>query len=156
LFEHNLLPNDTLLSTRAEQPETAGLLTNAQQADDVEVSLRIMATNIIEQASSTANQTQQSTSRSKVASVSSHVFGQAVDSLGQDRNLYLWRASVGVIVSVFRNYGGFTFFRNRHQVLASGLIVEFSPQVYRSPRSLQRQNGSLPGVADSSAKIDGC
>jgi hypothetical protein len=143
-----LIPNN-------RPPGNECLLTNPQDTDDVEVSLGIMATNIIEQSSSAADQTQQATSRSEVASVCSHVFGQTVDSLGQDRNLYLWRASIGVIVSVFRNNGGFSFFRNRHQVLASGLIVEFSPQVYRSPRSLQRQNGSLPGVADSSAKIGG-
>jgi hypothetical protein len=127
-------------TAKARLPTHDRLLTDAQRTDDIQITLGIVATDIIKQSTAAADQTQQTTSRSIIASVGSHVFCQPVDSLCQNGNLDLWRPSICVVVSVFRNHGGFAFFRNRHQVLASELINEFSSQVYRSRRSLQLQN----------------
>jgi len=94
-----------------------GLLSNPQFSDDIEISLRILASHVVEQASSTANQTQQSSSRGVILAVSPHVLGQPVNPLGQDGNLHLRRAGIGIGFLMFADYLGSSLFRDRHSFL---------------------------------------
>lgn len=94
-----------------------GLLTNAQFSDDIEVSLWVFAPHVVEQTSATADQTQQASSRGVVFAVRPHVLSQPVNPLGQDGNLHLRRAGIGVRFSMFADYLGFSLFRDRHSFL---------------------------------------
>ncbi len=51
-----------------------GLFANAQFSNDIEITLRVLAAHIVQQTSATADQTQQTTPRSKVLAMGSHVF----------------------------------------------------------------------------------
>ena len=72
------------------------LLTNAQFTNNVEVPLRVLATYVVEKTPSTAHQPKEAPPRRIVFAVSAHVLGQAIDPLGQDANLHLWRAGISV------------------------------------------------------------
>ena len=66
------------------------------RADDPKISLGIMLAEVIQQASTTADHSQQTAPCSVVLGMRSHVFGQAVNPCGQNGNLDFRGASIAV------------------------------------------------------------
>jgi hypothetical protein len=119
-----------------------GLLTNAQLSDDIEISLWILTPHIVEQTSATANQTQQASPGGVILAVSPHVLGQPINPLGQDGNLHLRRAGIGVGFLMVADNLGFSLFRDRHSFFCFCYVVLHShvwPVVYRCEGFTQRQ-----------------
>lgn len=91
-----------------------GLFTDAQLSDDIEIPLRIFTSDVVEQTSATTDQTQQAATRGIILAMGSHVLGQPIDALGQDGNLHLGRAGIGVRLLMLADYLCFSLFRDRH------------------------------------------
>src|SRR5256885_13422418 len=74
-------------------PSTA----DAELVDDDPVSLRSPDPEVLQKASPLADQHQQSATRMMILRVLLEVVGQAVDALGQERDLHLGRTGVAVV-----------------------------------------------------------
>jgi superfamily II helicase len=76
------------------QPLEKQLLSNIQSADQIQISLRIMLANIIQQGSPLANHSQKAASARVISGCTSHVLGHSVDTLRQHGNLHIGRTIV--------------------------------------------------------------
>ncbi|TWU17936.1 hypothetical protein Poly21_00880 [Allorhodopirellula heiligendammensis] len=117
-----------------DQPDEK-LLANTELTNHIQVTLRIVSSNVIEQPTSATDQTEQAASRSKVFAVRSHVLGQTIDPLSQNRNLHLRGSGVICSRSVFADYFLLTFFRDRHTV--NCFLDESNTEVTCHPRQTQ-------------------
>ena len=70
-------------------------------SDNVKITLRIDLSQIIQQAASSADHAQQTTSRGVVFFMASHVFSQIINPRGQDRDLYFGRPGVFITTLEF-------------------------------------------------------
>ncbi len=70
-----------------EQSEAASLLTNFKPTNDGQIPLWINLLQIVQQAATTTYHTQESTPAGIVLVMRPHVFGEAIDSSGQNCNL---------------------------------------------------------------------
>jgi len=76
------------------QPLEKQLLSDIQSADQIQISLRIMLPNIIQQGSTLANHSQKAASARVISDCPSHVLGHSVDTLRQHGNLHIGRTIV--------------------------------------------------------------
>ena len=83
------------------------LTTNAQLRDERSVPLDVVAPEVVEHPTATTDEHEQAPLRVKVLLVDLHVLGQVTDAFGEDRNLHLGRARVGVVGAVLGDRGGF-------------------------------------------------
>jgi len=90
------------------------LLTDAKFTDDIKVSLRILATDVVEQPSAAGDQSEQTASRGKILAMGSHVLGQSIDPFGQNCDLNFGGSGVGGGRTVFADHFLLAFFRDRH------------------------------------------
>ena len=72
------------------------LLADAKLTDDVQIPLRIDASQIIQKATTTTDHTQQTPAAGVVLLVQLHVLSQVVDSAGEQRDLNFRRTGVAV------------------------------------------------------------
>ena len=86
---------------RIDRSASQLLLTNSKSSDNVKITLRIDLSQIIQQAASSADHAQQTTSRGVVLLMCSHVFSQIVNPRGQDRDLYFGRSGIFITTLVF-------------------------------------------------------
>ena len=73
------------------------LSTNAELRDERSVPLDVVAPEVVEHATAAADEHQQPALRVKVLLVDLHVLRQVTDALGEERDLHLGRAGVGVV-----------------------------------------------------------
>ena len=52
-----------------------------------------------------------------------HMLGQPINPLRQDRNLHLWGAGIGIRFTVVADYLGFSLFRDRHSFLVVYVVL---------------------------------
>ena len=142
--------------TRKNPPTSATeLLPDAQLPNDIQITLRIFAANIVEQTSTSADQTQQTPPRSEIFAVGSHVFGQTVDSLRQNRDLHLRRSGIRIVMLVVSDDLLFSLFRDRHSffwvsvVSSTGLI-----EATKCTGVSQTRNGNSPTITHHSSFCD--
>lgn len=89
-----LSANSSAEKQRHPQDADALLLTDAQTPDRIEIALRIHIAEIIQKATTTADQCKQTSAARIVFLVRPHMFRQVVNPSRQDRNLDLRRAGV--------------------------------------------------------------
>src|SRR5919108_3047714 len=70
------------------------LFAQAQPLDQVAVLVRVLALQVIEQLAPLAHQLEQPAARVEVLDVGLEMLGEAVDALGEERDLHLGRAGV--------------------------------------------------------------
>ena len=100
-----------------------GLLTNSETLEEVKVTIRITIADIVQQTTTTRHHSKKATSCRIVFGVSSHVFRQAVDSLGQNCDLDVGRTVVLFVLLEFPNDFCFCFFRDGHTFLLTDYPV---------------------------------
>jgi hypothetical protein len=94
---HPRQSTNTVSKKRFSETMPESLLPDAQLTDDVQVPLRFMMADIIQQPSSTTHHLQQTTTACIVLRIGTHVFRQIVDPLGEQRNLHLRRPIVSIM-----------------------------------------------------------
>ena len=80
------------------------LLTNSQTPDDVQICLRTVLAQIVQQTTTSADQRQEATPCRVVLLMCSHVFGQAVNPSCQNGNLNFRRTRIIVAVLKLLDY----------------------------------------------------
>jgi hypothetical protein len=77
-------------------PETAGLFADFKPTNDVEIALRINSLEVIQQPPATADHHQQPTATSVVLLVGLKMRCELGNAIGEEGDLHLWRARVGL------------------------------------------------------------
>lgn len=90
------------------------LLANSKPSDDIEISLRIAVSQIVQEATPTANQSKQTTPAGVVLLVAPHVLSQIIDAGRQDRYLHFGGTGVRLVVPIILNQFLLPLFRDRH------------------------------------------
>ena len=109
--------------SREPAQESKKLLADIQLANQIQVSLWIMLSNIIEQGSSLANHSEQTASARIVSYSPSHMLGHSVDSFREHCNLHVWRAIVALMCAELADNFLFSFFCNGHVKRNSHLLA---------------------------------
>src|SRR5262245_11239212 len=86
------------------------LLAKVEPLDQAAVLVRVLDSKVIEQLATLAHQLQEPAPRVEVLDVRLEVLGQAVDALGEERDLHFWRSGVGTGSLVLLHY--LRFLRN--------------------------------------------
>ena len=100
------------------------LLSETESLNYRTVSLDILLCKVIKKLLSVTNHLGKTSLRVEVLGVLLHVLGEAVNSIGEDSNLYLGRAGVILVDLVLSDDGGFGFLRNH----CSSPFLYFSPK----------------------------
>jgi hypothetical protein len=80
------------------------LATKAELGDQRSVSLDVLSTQIVEEATTLTNHHQQATPTVVVVLVVAEMFGEVSDSLGEQGNLHFGGTSVALVRAVFGHY----------------------------------------------------
>ena len=72
----------------------AKLFTDVQAAQQIDVSLWVVTTHVVQQTAATANHSQQTATASIIFGVAAHMFGQVIDAAGQNGDLHSGGSSV--------------------------------------------------------------
>src|SRR5262249_27922439 len=113
---------------RAAAPGSSGracarLLTETEPADDALVAFKVLALEVVEQASPLADHLHQAESRVVVLRVAAEVAGEVLDPLGEAGDLDFRGAGVGVVGSVILDQLVLMGGRQRHVSSSSGAVV---------------------------------
>lgn len=81
----------------------------------LQIALRVLSLNVIEQTTPATHQHQKTSAATKIFLMGPHVLGQAVDPGRQDSDLYFGAARVVVALLKFADYLGFLLFGNCHR-----------------------------------------
>jgi hypothetical protein len=84
----------------------AHLTPETQIGDQLQVTLVLGAGQIVQESSALADHLEQPAARVIVVLVASQMFGQGIDALGQQRDLYVGRAGVGCVEPVLLDDSG--------------------------------------------------
>jgi len=95
-------------------PRINQLLSDIQLANQIQIPLRIMLANVIQQRSSLANHPEQTASARIITGRTSHVLGHSIDSFRQHGNLHVWRTIVAVVCAELADNFLFSIFCNGH------------------------------------------
>src|SRR5262245_19456970 len=87
-----------------------GLLAEVEPLDEAAVLVRVLIAQVIEQLAPLAHQLEQPAPRVEILDVRLEMLGEAVDALGEERDLHLGRAGVGSRALVLLHY--LRFLRN--------------------------------------------
>src|SRR5947209_4925404 len=98
---------------------------NPELLDDRPVPLGVLLAQVLDQTPPLADQHQQTASRMVVLGVLLEVLGQAVDPLGEERDLHLGRPRVSIVDAILLNEGFLLFDGQRHE--ASNRHAQGSP-----------------------------
>ncbi len=87
------------------------------------IAFDVVLTQVRQQPPTSTDKLQQATSRVVILSMQSKVGGEAVDALGKERNLDLWRASIRVVDTSRGNDVVFLYSLQRHAGGASSGLL---------------------------------
>src|SRR5262245_18087930 len=116
------------------------LLAKVEPLDQAAVFVRVLDSKIIEQLAPLAHQLEEPAPRVEVLDVRLEVLGQAVDPLGEERDLHFWRPGVGTGALVLLHYLRFLRNLQSHSLISlkvvslrAGILTEAVPRykVYR-------------------------
>ena len=95
---------------------SASYFLKAELGDQVEVTLLILATEIVEERAALVDQHQQAAAAMIVLRVALEVLGEVGDALGEDRDLDFGRAGVALALRMFLDERLLALRGNRHRV----------------------------------------
>src|SRR6185503_14270452 len=89
--------NPDLASLQSDVMHGPALLADTETPNEIGVAIGILALEIVEQSPALADELQQTSAGMMILRVDLEVFGQVIDALTQERDLYLRRSGVAVM-----------------------------------------------------------
>jgi hypothetical protein len=111
-----LVHSDRLLEHLIRNIRDSRLLADVQPGNQFQVPCRIVLTNIIEQRPTVANHSEQTASARIISGASTHVYGHAVDTIGQEGDLHVGRTCVPFVLLESLQNLQLSVFRDCHSV----------------------------------------
>src|ERR687898_2304886 len=119
------------------------LLADAQAADQIGVTLGILALQVIQQTAALANQFEEAAARVMIFRVRLEVLGEISDAFAEDGDLNFRRAGVGIVCAVRTDELGLSVFIECHECLPPRAVQQ-SVRPSPGPRPPVRRNVLVP------------